>query len=243
MPDEREVAGSRATSAISIMVVSDVRLFREGLAASLAQRAGLVVVCTASYADEASLLEKCHADVLVLDMAARGSLDVIRRVSTSLNTTRTIAFAIEEAERDVLRCAECGAAGFVPVDGTMEDLVNTILSVARGEMLCSPRVAATLLRALHARSPDAESERLVLTLTAREREIAPLLERGFSNKEIAAQLRIELATVKNHVHNVLEKLQVTSRGEAAARLRSRPAATTPTFDRALRPRANERGPT
>jgi len=102
----------------------------------------------------------------------------------------------------------------------MDDLVNTIHSVARGELLCSPRIAATLFRALHAQGSRPDGDRLALTLTAREREIAPLIDRGLSNKEIAAQLRIEVATVKNHVHNLLEKLQVASRGEAAARLRA-----------------------
>ena len=80
-------------------------------------------------------------------------------------------------------------------------------------------MAATLFRALRAQTTETPVDRLALTLTAREREIAPLLERGLSNKEIASQLHIEVATVKNHVHNLLEKLQVGSRGEAAARLR------------------------
>src|SRR6185436_13278348 len=144
-------------------------------------------------------------------MSARGSLDAIRRVSASSARARIVAFAVEETERDVLLCAEAGAAGYVACDGTMDDLVNTIHSVARGELLCSPRIAATLFRALHAQGSRPDGDRLALTLTAREREIAPLIDRGLSNKEIAAHLRIEVATVKNHVHNLLEKLQVASR--------------------------------
>jgi len=115
----------------------------------------------------------------------------------------------------VLLCAEAGAAGYVPCDGTIDNLVDTIHSVARGELLCSPRIAATLFRALHVRVPKPDADRLALTLTAREREIAPLIDRGLSNKEIAAHLRIEAATVKNHVHNLLESF----RSRRAARRR------------------------
>ena len=220
MSREREVEVPRDGETINIMVVSDVRLYREGLAGSLAQRHRLVVIGTANNLDDAARLEELNPDVVVLDMSARGSLDVIRRVSSSPVRARIVAFAVEETERDVLLCAEAGAAGYVPCDGTIDDLVNTIHSVARGELLCSPRIAATLFRALHAQGPRPDGDRLALTLTAREREIAPLIDRGLSNKEIAAHLRIEVATVKNHVHNLLEKLQVASRGEAAARLRA-----------------------
>ncbi len=220
MSREIEVDVPRDDETINVMVVSDVRLYREGLAGSLAQRHRLSVVCTANNVDDMTHLVVCDPDIVVLDMSARGSLGVIRRISSSASRARVIAFAVEETERDVLLCAEAGAAGYVPCDGTIDTLVDTIHSVARGELLCSPRIAATLFRALHVQTPKPEVDRLALTLTAREREIAPLIDRGLSNKEIAAHLRIEVATVKNHVHNLLEKLQVASRGEAAARLRA-----------------------
>jgi len=222
MSQEREVEVPRESHAITIMIVSDVRLYREGLAASLGQRAGFTVAGSARYADEAARLAEIQPNVLLLDMSSRAGVDVIRRVAASGSGTRTVAFAVEETERDIVICAEAGAAGYVPCDGTLDDLANTIRSVSRGELLCSPRIAAALFRALHTNAPKPEPDRLALTLTAREREIAPLIDRGLSNKEIAAHLHIEVATVKNHVHNLLEKLQVASRGEAAARLRSGP---------------------
>jgi DNA-binding NarL/FixJ family response regulator len=220
MSREREVEVPRDGETINIMVVSDVRLYREGLAGSLAQRHRLAVVSIANSIDDLTRVQECNPDIIVLDMSGRGTLDSIKRISSSSLRARVVAFAVEETERDVLLCAEAGAAGYVPCDGTIDDLVNTIHAVARGELLCSPRIAATLFRALHAHGPKPDGERLALTLTAREREIAPLIDRGLSNKEIAAHLRIEVATVKNHVHNLLEKLQVASRGEAAARLRA-----------------------
>jgi DNA-binding NarL/FixJ family response regulator len=220
MSRERQVSVAFDRERIRVMVVGDVRLYREGIAASLEHRADLEVVCLARSGDALARAGECDVDVVVLDMAMAESLDLVRRLTGAVSGLRIVAFAVEETEHDVLLCAEAGAAGYVPPDGTLDDLMNTIRSVARGELLCSPRIAATLFRALRVQTPEVSVDRLALTLTAREREIAPLLERGLSNKEIAAQLNIEVATVKNHVHNLLEKLQVSSRGEAAARLRS-----------------------
>ena len=220
MSRERQVEVSLQREHIRVMIVGDVRLYREGIAASLEHRVDLEVVCTAQSSDAHRRSVECDPDVVVLDMATSHSLDLIREFESSAPRTRVVAFAVEETEHDVLLCTEAGAAGYVAADGTLDDLVNTVRSVARGELLCSPRIAATLFRALRVPTPEAGVDRLALALTAREREIAPLLEQGLSNKEIAAQLHIEVATVKNHVHNLLEKLQVGSRGEAAARLRS-----------------------
>lgn len=220
MSRERQVEVSLQREHIRVMIVGDVRLYREGIAASLEHRIDLDVVSTARSSDARHHAVECAPDVLVLDMAAAQSVELIRTLGSSAPQTRVVAFAVEETEHDILLCAEAGAAGYVAADGTLDDLVNTIRSVARGELLCSPRIAATLFRALRVQTAESGVDRLALALTAREREIAPLLEQGLSNKEIAAQLHIEVATVKNHVHNLLEKLQVGSRGEAAARLRS-----------------------
>jgi DNA-binding NarL/FixJ family response regulator len=220
MSRERQVDVALERERIRVMVVGDVRLYREGIAASLEHRADLEVVCTGTSSDAQRRAGEYDPDVVVLDMATPRSLDLVRGIVSSMPQARVVAFAVEETEHDILLCAEAGAAGYVASDGTLEDLVDTVRSVARGEMLCSPRIAASLFRALRVQAPEVSIDRLALTLTAREREIAPLLERGLSNKEIASQLNIEVATVKNHVHNLLEKLQVGSRGEAAARLRS-----------------------
>lgn len=111
-----------------------------------------------------------------------------------------------------------GVAGFLPRDATLDDLAHTLTKVARGEAVCSSSVAGALLRRIsteaHQRTVTADH------LTPREREVLVLIEQGLSNKQIAQRLGIEVRTVKNHVHNLLEKLRVQRRGEAAARLRS-----------------------
>src|SRR5439155_827652 len=104
-------------------------------------------------------------------------------------------------------------------EASIDDLVTVIESVARGEAICSPRVAAGLLRRVAALAAGHGGDLPRAQLTNREREIVRLIDNGLSNKEIARALGIEVATVKNHVHNILEKLQVHRRGEAAARVR------------------------
>jgi DNA-binding NarL/FixJ family response regulator len=131
---------------------------------------------------------------------------------------RVIALNVPDDEAIVIACAEAGISGYVTEDSTLSDLVSAIECASRGELHCSPRVAATLVRRLA--SVSRGSLRVhVADLTAREREILELVAEGLSNKQIAARLHIGLATVKNHVHHILEKLQVQSRSAAAALLR------------------------
>ena len=104
-------------------------------------------------------------------------------------------------------------------EGSLDDLRRAIDSVARGESIVSPKMAASLLRRVSTLAADRAAPPAIEELTVREREIVGLIEQGLANKQIAARLNIELATVKNHVHRILEKLDVTRRGEIAARLR------------------------
>src|SRR5262249_10913963 len=131
---------------------------------------------------------------------------------------RVIGFGVEEIEGEILACAEAGLAGYVPCDASLDDLVVRVESVLRGELLCTPRMAATLFHRLETQAGNGRGEPQAVALTAREREVLRLIDGGLSNKEIAVRLRIEVSTVKNHVHKVLEKLNVTSRAQAAARL-------------------------
>jgi two-component system nitrate/nitrite response regulator NarL len=107
----------------------------------------------------------------------------------------------------------------------LRDAVVVVEAVIRDETICTPRVAATLLRHVATlaadRGLDASTGRPESSLTRRELEVVRLIDRGMSNKQIAVALQIEVATVKNHVHNLLEKLAVQRRGEAAACLRRR----------------------
>jgi DNA-binding NarL/FixJ family response regulator len=205
---------------IRVAIVADTRLYREGLAQVLSRDSCITVVATAARQDEAlTSLSDLHVDVILADMAMPESRAALRAIVERLPQARVVALGVVEENDDVLGCAEAGVAGYVPREASLGDLKRVIESVARGETICSPRVAAGLLRRVAALAAERGAGLRPSGLTGREHEIVCLIERGLSNKEIARHLGIEVATVKNHVHNLLEKLQVHRRGEAAARLR------------------------
>jgi DNA-binding NarL/FixJ family response regulator len=131
---------------------------------------------------------------------------------------KIVALGVPDGEDAILSFGEAGIAGCVPPDASIQDLVQAVERAVRGELQITPRIAGAMIRrlALRAAAGDDSSGN---TLTARESEIVRLIDQGLSNKEIAVRLGIEVATVKNHVHNLLEKLRVHRRAEAAARLR------------------------
>jgi two-component system nitrate/nitrite response regulator NarL len=203
---------------IRILIIAGIRLYRDGLAEVLRRREHVQVLGTASTRPEAATRAiELRPDVVLLDMATPDSHALARELAVTAQL-HVVAIGVPENDDDAIACAEAGVAGYVFRDATVDDLVRVIESAARGELLCSPRVAAWLahrVAALGIRQHDDRGERL----TAREREIVTLIDRGLANKEIAQALNLGVATVKVHVHNILEKLKVRSRGEAAARLR------------------------
>jgi two-component system nitrate/nitrite response regulator NarL len=219
-----EPRGNVLDPAIRVLIVDDLRLYREGLAHALAQRPHIRVVGTAARRETAlAEVTRLQPTVVLLDMAMSGSIAMVRELRERAPEVKVVALAVAEDDQDVLACAEVGLAGYVPREGSFDDLVSAVESAARGELLCSPRMAAALFRRLATLAEDREPGAGVPHLTAREMEILHLIEDRLSNKQIAGRLCIEVATVKNHVHNILEKLQVRSRDEAAARLHERPA--------------------
>ncbi|MDB4881897.1 MAG: regulatory protein LuxR [Gemmatimonadetes bacterium] len=216
---------------ISVLIACDIRLYREGLSLHLARQDRLGVVGSASTTDETfRMARELAPDVLLLDMAMRDSLAIVHELRSTVPDTQVLALAIPEADGAVIACAEAGVAGFVMREASLADLVDAILSAARGEACMSPRAAAALLRRVGTLAADRVPSAAHAELTVREREIVELIDHGMSNKAIAARLHVELATVKNHVHNILDKLQVHRRGEIAARLRHAPAAAAFRFE-------------
>jgi len=159
-------------------------------------------------------------DVIRLNVATVGSLDILSAVVSADPHACTVAIGVSGREDEVIACAEAGVAGYLLREGSRTDLGVTIQSVARGETLCPPQIAATLLRRVASLAAERRSWAAQSHLTARERQILGLIDQGLSNKEIGQRLGIEVRTVKNHVHNILEKLHVHRRGEAAARMRA-----------------------
>ncbi len=204
--------------ATGVLIVADVRLYREGLAGSLANRPDLLVVGTsANRADAREQVRELCPDVVVIDMATRESLALIHDLRDGVVLPKILAFAVEEVSSDILECAEAGASGYVTADASIEDLITAIQRIAREELVCSPRIAAQLFSRISQREDRWTTDpSMAKTLTSRERQVLECIRKGQSNKEIAQKLNIAEPTVKNHVHHLLEKLEVTTRGQAAA---------------------------
>lgn len=204
---------------IRVAVVSEIRLYRDGLAQMLGTDGRFDVVGTVtSYDDGLARIAELAPEVALVDLAAADGPGLVHALLEQAPSVKVLALGIDETEAGVIPLAEAGIAGFVTREATLDDLLLTVESAARGEALCSPRTIALLLERVAALSGE-RRRTATEDLTSREREILALVDQGFSNKEIALQLTIQVATVKNHIHNILEKLHVARRGEAAAVLR------------------------
>jgi DNA-binding NarL/FixJ family response regulator len=153
------------------------------------------------------------AELVLLDMTGRGSLGVLRQLRTILPALRVVAVALAEVASDVIACAEAGICGYVAQDGTVADLVSTIKRSISGELICPPRITALVFDRLSALSSGHPPLASSASLTPREREIAGLIARGLQNKEIARRLNLGNSTIKNSVHNILQKLNIQRRNE------------------------------
>ncbi|MEO7360492.1 MAG: response regulator transcription factor [Gemmatimonadaceae bacterium] len=203
---------------ITVLLVSDVRLMCDGLAQVLSATERIRVVGTAATRTEAVQIVKVHApDIVLLDMTLKDCASVVQDVRAAGPAVGIVAFAVAPGDEGQLACVEAGVTGFVGRQGGLSDLVRAVECVARGEAFCTRRVVATLFRSLANHS--VASRIAPPLLSVREMQVVELIDGGLSNKEIAQQLHIGLATVKNHVHHILEKLHVGRRAEAAASVR------------------------
>jgi DNA-binding NarL/FixJ family response regulator len=205
---------------VRVMVLADVRLYREGLTRLLAAHHELDIVDTGPVdGDALERAVRSRPDIVLLEAAAACDTTIVRDLAKVSPATRVIAYGVQDEEQQALRCAEIGVAAFVMGEATGEELASTIVNLARGEFRCSPRVAAMLVRRVSALAQGIETDPRHERLTPRERGIVALIDEGLSNKEIANRLGIELSTVKNHVHHILEKLHAMRRAQAAATFR------------------------
>jgi two-component system, NarL family, nitrate/nitrite response regulator NarL len=198
---------------IEVFVLVGVRLYREGIADAVERDPRFHLAgSAATLAGARALLEALPRppDITLIDLPE--GTKVARALRRDWPTAGIVALAVAEADEDVVQWAEAGVSGLVSREATLAEFLNAIEAAAKDEVLTSPGVTAALLR--RAASLPRQTRRDAPALTRRERQIVRLISRGLSNKEIATSLRIELATVKNHVHNILEKLRVGGRADA-----------------------------
>jgi two-component system nitrate/nitrite response regulator NarL len=209
----------RSNEQLSVLVVDGIYVLCQALAHTLLREHVARDVRAVADKDAAIvILRSFRPDVVLLNVSCPDVLTTLAEMRTVAPDMHVIALAVGESEMEILACAEAGVAGFLPRTATFDELVQTLTKVARGEAVCPQSVTEALLRRIFAdaRNRSAATDHL----TPREREVLVLIEQGLSNKQIAQRLGIEVRTVKNHVHNLLEKLRVQRRGEAAARLRT-----------------------
>jgi DNA-binding NarL/FixJ family response regulator len=208
--------GTDQNQPISILIAVAVRLYRDGLAAVLSEHKHLRLSGTAATAfDAQTAANALQPDVVIVDVSLGDACSLIRTLRSGQTKCRILAFAVEEKISTILEYAEAGADGFVTVNASATELTAAIERTAAGELLCSPRIAAELLHRASQRTNLRAEQNNAQMLTIREQQVFSLIKQGHSNKEIAKALHIAEATVKNHVHHVLEKLQVTTRTQAA----------------------------
>lgn len=211
---------------VRVLIIHRNRLFREGLAFVLAQQPNITVARVVAYPSEVlHEIEKLRIDIVILDLCLpdREGLGEARLIRHTSPDVRILMMGLTELESDVIACIEAGAAGYLPQEASLAHLLQNIRAVAAGEAICSPKVAALLFSRVTEAARERELRRVLglPNLTRRELEIIALIEESLSNKDIAARLQIELQTVKNHIHNVLEKLQLDGRREVARYARER----------------------
>jgi DNA-binding NarL/FixJ family response regulator len=205
---------------IRVAVVSDVRLVREGVTIALRGRDGIAELCAVDLgADGLAAVAQMAPDVILVDLGGALPRAVARQLKAACPTARLVAFALAEIDHEVFACAASGFAGYVAKDGGADDLHRAVLDATYSRMHCAPHIAAAMFERLGALLRPEANTAICAQLTHREIEILSLADQGRSNKDIARLLRISCATVKNHMHSILQKLHVTRRGEAAARLR------------------------
>jgi two-component system nitrate/nitrite response regulator NarL len=203
-----------------VLIVAEVGVHGEALAESLGGDGSCDVVGVAAGPEEAvAAVEEVGPEVVLVDMSTPAGPNAVRTLVAATPKIKVVALGVPEVEPDVIAIAEAGASGYVAREGSMDDLVAVVECVARGECLLSPDMAAKLFRRVATLAREPRLEPIQDGLTARELDVLRLIDDGLSNKEIAKALSIELPTVKNHVHSILEKFDVRRRTAAAARAR------------------------
>jgi len=202
---------------LRVLLVDDSPLFRQGLASLLDSRPDMQVVGEAGDGFEA--LEKAREavpDVVLMDiiMPVCDGLEATRRIKQEMPHVQIVMLTVSESEENLFEAIKLGAKGYLLKDVGAEELLRVLRGLSRGEPYVAPGIAARILQEF------ARPSRTSDTLSGREQEVLKLVSEGLSNKEISQALGISASTVKNHLRNIMEKLHVRNRVEAAIRFLS-----------------------
>jgi DNA-binding NarL/FixJ family response regulator len=213
-----ERRGPKGLEELGVLVVDDHDLFRTGLR-NLLEEEGVNVVGEAQDGESAiKLAPDLAPDVIIMDlnMPGAGGVETTRRLASLAPLSRVVVLTISADDDDVMNAVLAGACGYLLKDSSIQDLIAGIRAAAAGESLISPQIAARVLQRLRAQTKDtAAAETIRAELSDRELEVLKLIANGKDNAQIARELFISPKTVKNHISNILMKLQIENRIQAA----------------------------
>jgi DNA-binding NarL/FixJ family response regulator len=205
---------------IQILIADDHTLFRDGLRALFGSLPDTELMGEATTGDEAvALAETLQPDVVLMDiqMPGQNGIEATRRIVQTSPHIGVVVVTMFEDDDSVFAAMRAGARGYVLKGADQDEMLRVVRAVARGEALFGPAIASRLASFFQIPSPAPET--VFPELTSRERELLELIAQGLSNQEIAAQLTISIKTVRNHVSNIFNKLQVADRVQAVIRAR------------------------
>jgi len=208
---------------IRVLIADDHPLFREGVAHSLSGKANITVIAQAETSEEAlRLAREFLPDVILLDIAMpeRGGLAIASEIAVACPATKIVMLTVSEHEDDLLSAFKAGARGYVLKGVSAQELANIISTVADGEVYVTPALAAGMLVEMTRGRPYDP----LIELTEREREILQFVAKGLTNRQIGERLHLAEKTIKHYMTNVLGKLHVHSRLDAAMLMTRRHAA-------------------
>lgn len=206
---------------IRLIIVEDNRLQREGIKEMIKGESDFNLV--AALGDTVKILNKIQElkpNVMLLDLSLANidSLELVHSIKKEFPETKVIVMDLVPAQEDILKFVEAGASGFILKDTTIPEFMKTIRTVAGGEKVLPPILAGSLFsQIIDYGVKELGPEKLVqsVRMTKREREVVVLISDGLSNKEIAYNLNLSIYTVKSHVHNILEKMALSTRVQIA----------------------------
>ena len=206
---------------ISILIIEDNRLLREGLSEMVAEQNDLKV--TAAFGDCAKALQfipKSQPTIVLLDLGLRNqnSLQLVKILKKDFQKIKVIVMDLVPLQEDVLAFVQAGVSGFILKDATVNDFLRTIRSVASGAKVLPPRLTESLFSQIVDKAvTESDPSKIIsaVKMTKRERQVIDLVADGFTNKEIAQKLHLSTYTIKSHIHNILEKLALHTRVQIA----------------------------
>ncbi|MDA3884673.1 MAG: response regulator transcription factor [Candidatus Delongbacteria bacterium] len=203
-------------SEIKVLIIEENKILRLGLASLLKQQPDISVVGAVQNAESA--LKKAirfKPDIVLLDFGLQNqnSLDVLKSLKDNVTEIKVIGMGLLSTQSDILSFVQGGADGFILKTASVDDLISTLRSISVGKTILPPPMAASLFFQVAENVIMKEKNKISdsVRMTKREKEIIALIVEGASNKDIANELNISTYTVKSHVHNILEKLALTSR--------------------------------